>query len=334
MQDVDRLRDRVLDPPGSTARFLWLVLVGADRSMPSRGLAPEAMLRAVRGVAVHVESNRASGGDETVARDAPTSMDPLVVPVGLPAGYDHLVDEVAGAYGADEVVQPADPGRGPGSDGAPVVLHPAFAAELARASVPQHRRGLVVFFTGLSGSGKSTVAKALAERVLDREVRTVSLLDGDEVRRLLSAGLGFSRADREANIARIAFVAAEVARHGGMAIAAPIAPFAQGRAQVREMVARAGGDMVLVHVATPLEECERRDRKGLYAKARAGEVPEFTGISSPYEDPTDADLVIDTTGRTVQECVDQVWLLLQARGCLLEGDDGSTKSAVLRGTSW
>ena len=118
--------------------------------------------------------------------------------------------------------------------------------------------------------------------------RTVTSLDGDVVRHHLSKGLGFSREDRETNILRIGFVAAEIARHGGLAICSPIAPFESTRAAVRRMTEQAGGGFVLIHVATPLEECERRDRKGLYAKARAGEIPDFTGISSPYEAPTDA----------------------------------------------
>jgi sulfate adenylyltransferase len=171
---------------------------------------------------------------------------------------------------------------------------------------------VTVFFTGLSGSGKSTLARALTARLEDAG-RTVTLLDGDEVRRLLSAGLGFSREDIATNIARIAFVAAEVTRHGGIAVCAPIAPFAAVRADARDRVS-ATGDFVLVHVATPLAECERRDRKGLYARARAGEIRDFVGIDTPYEAPEDADLTLDTTGRNVDECLDAVWALLQKRG--------------------
>jgi len=170
----------------------------------------------------------------------------------------------------------------------------AVAAELRRARQPRSARGLVVFFTGLSGSGKSTVARDLRDALLERGDRTVSLLDGDLVRRLLSAGLTFSREDRDLNIARIGYVAAEVARHGGIAICAPIAPYAPARAAVRSMVTEVG-DFVLVHVSTPLAVCEARDRKGLYAKARAGVIGSFTGISDPYEEPADADLVLDTS---------------------------------------
>jgi sulfate adenylyltransferase len=167
-------------------------------------------------------------------------------------------------------------------------------------------RGLVVFFTGLSGSGKSTLARALHDLVIEDGGRTVTSLDGDVVRRHLSAGLSFSRADRETNILRIGWVAAEIARHRGIAICSPIAPFDSTRREVRAMVEEAGGVFVLVHVATPLEECERRDRKGLYAKARAGEIPDFTGISSPYDEPTDAAVRIDTTGRSIEDCLAQL----------------------------
>jgi len=175
----------------------------------------------------------------------------------------------------------------------------------------------VVFFTGLSGSGKSTISRALADRLLERGDRTVTSLDGDVVRHHLSKGLGFGRQDRETNIARIGWVAAEISRHHGVAVCSPIAPFDDTRRQVRAMAADAGGGFVLVHVATPLAECERRDRKGLYARARAGEIPDFTGLSSPYEEPTDATLRIDTTGRDIDECVDEVLGVLTDEGWLL-----------------
>ncbi|GAA3126378.1 hypothetical protein GCM10010466_16570 [Planomonospora alba] len=221
-----------------------------------------------------------------------------VAVVPLAPREDHAVDlelreRVAEAYGAAEHLAGPEPVVIPG---------------------PPHRRGLVVFFTGLSGSGKSTVARGLRDALLERGGRTVTYLDGDVVRHLLSAGLGFSRADRDLNIRRIGFVAAEAARHGGLAICAPIAPFAATRAEVRAMVEAVGADFLLVHVATPLAECERRDRKGLYAKARAGLIPEFTGVSSPYEEPDDADLVIDTTGISVESAVAAVLDPLVAGG--------------------
>ncbi len=177
-------------------------------------------------------------------------------------------------------------------------------------------QGLVVFFTGLSGSGKSTIARALHDVILEQGERTVTSLDGDVVRRHLSAGLTFSKEDRETNIRRIGWVAAEISRHGGVAICSPIAPFDATRRQVRAMVEDAGGAFVLVHVATPLEECERRDRKGLYAKARRGEIPEFTGISSPYEEPLDAAVQVDTTGRSIEDTLDDVLDVLAHLGYL------------------
>ncbi len=204
-----------------------------------------------------------------------------------------LREHVAAAYGATEHLAGPDPVVIPG---------------------PPHKRGLVVFFTGLSGSGKSTIARGVRDALLERGSRTVTYLDGDVVRRLLSKGLTFSREDRDLNIRRIGFVASEVARHGGLAICAPIAPYAATRAEVRAMVEEVGADFLLVHVATPLEECERRDRKGLYAKARAGLIPEFTGISDPYEEPDDADLVIDTTGMPVDAAVASVMTALTTGG--------------------
>ncbi len=156
--------------------------------------------------------------------------------------------------------------------------------------------GCTLWLTGLSGAGKSTIADAVAA-TLRAEGREVEVLDGDELRRGVSAGLGFSREDRDTNVLRIGWVAAQIAKHGGIAVCAPIAPYAAVRERVRrEAETQAGpGSFVLVHVATPLAECEARDRKGLYAKARRGEIPDFTGISSAYEAPDDADLVVDTS---------------------------------------
>jgi sulfate adenylyltransferase len=186
---------------------------------------------------------------------------------------------------------------------------------LSRWRPPRRERGVVVFFTGFSGSGKSTLAKALADFLTGHVDRTVTLLDGDIVRRMLSSGLGFDRAGRDLNVRRIGFVAAEVARHGGIAVCAPIAPYADSRAAVREMV-EAVGDLVLVHVATPLEECERRDTKGLYKKARAGVVTQFTGISDPYDVPLDAELSIDTSDVTLEDSLAVITDFLAAGGWL------------------
>ena len=161
----------------------------------------------------------------------------------------------------------------------------------------------MLFFTGLSGSGKSTVARGVSDALLETGERTVTFLDGDVVRRELSAGLTFSKADRDRNIRRIGWVAAEVARHGGMAICCPIAPYEDARAYARAQAEAAGGGFVLVHVATPLERCEQRDRKGLYAKARAGLITGMTGIDDPYEEPLDAEITIDTSDMSVDEAV-------------------------------
>jgi sulfate adenylyltransferase len=193
---------------------------------------------------------------------------------------------------------------------------PAVARELVRVRPPRRQRGLVVFFTGLSGSGKSTIAHGVADALAETGERTITVLDGDVVRRWLSAGLGFSREDRDANVRRIGFVAAEVARHGGLALCCPIAPYAQARASVRALAAAAGAGFALIYVATPLEVCEERDRKGLYAKARAGQLRGMTGVDDPYETPTDADLVLDTSDMAVPEAVDRVLRYLADEGWL------------------
>ena len=184
-----------------------------------------------------------------------------------------------------------------------VLLDPGPEVTAVGAAIsPDTKRGLVVFFTGLSGSGKSTLARALAD-VLDPPV---TLLDGDVVRRHLSRGLGFSREDRDLNVERIGWVAAEVAKHGGTAVCAPIAPYDEMRKRVRRMATDVGADFLLVWVSTPLEVCEARDRKGLYAKARRGELTGFTGIDDPYEAPTDADLVLDTSQLSVGDALTQL----------------------------
>jgi sulfate adenylyltransferase len=228
------------------------------------------------------------------------------------ATADHLLGErVVTAYAPGEVLGVTGEGQLP-DDIAAIVAFDRPAPE---------DQGLVLFFTGLSGSGKSTLARAVHDVVLETGERTVTSLDGDVVRRNLSAGLTFSREDRETNIRRIGWVAAEISRHGGVAICSPIAPYDATRKQVRAMVEAAGGAFVLVHVATPLEECERRDRKGLYAKARRGEIPDFTGISSPYEEPDDATVRVDTTGRSIEECAEEVLAVLYDAGYLTPTPD-------------
>ncbi len=185
--------------------------------------------------------------------------------------------------------------------------------ELRRRHPPRSKKGFTVFFTGLSGSGKSTIANVLRTKLLEAGGRSVTLLDGDIVRRNLSSELGFSKEHRDLNILRIGFVASEITKGGGIALCAPIAPYANVRKQNRELVTRYGG-YVLVYVSTPLEVCEARDRKGLYAKAKAGIIKDFTGVSDPYEIPEDADVVIDTSDISPEEAAQQVYLFLEKEG--------------------
>lgn len=192
---------------------------------------------------------------------------------------------------------------------------PEIAGELQRTYLPRHKQGFTVFFTGLSGAGKSTLANALVTKLLEIGGRPVTLLDGDIVRKHLSSELGFSKEHRDINIRRIGFVASEITKNSGIAICAPIAPYDNVRKEVRSMVVGHGG-FVLVHVATPLAVCEQRDRKGLYAKARAGIIPEFTGVSDPYEIPEDAELEIDTTEMTPEEGVSTILRYLVDMGFL------------------
>lgn len=197
---------------------------------------------------------------------------------------------------------------------------PEVERELQRRYPPRHRQGFSVFFTGLSGAGKSTLARILQVKFLEMNGRPVTLLDGDLVRKHLSSELGFSKEHRDINIRRIGFVASEITKNGGIALCAPIAPYHSVRQEVRAMI-EPWGSFVLVHVSTPLEVCEQRDRKGLYAKARAGLMPEFTGISDPYEPPSDADVVIDTTDMTPEEAAQKIILHLEREGYI--GADGA-----------
>jgi sulfate adenylyltransferase len=289
---VAPLTEEAVTDVARTARERGLapLLVACTGTGTPRDVSAPGLVRATLAAALAID------GAEVVA-----------VPVaarGDTAGDTALREAVAAAYGS--VHSPVTTGE----------LSPEVAALVEQDRPPRERRGVVLFLTGLSGSGKSTIARAVHDVLLERGDRTVTSLDGDVVRHHLSKGLGFSRADRETNIARIGWVAAEISRHHGVAICSPIAPFDSTRQEVRSMVDAAGGGFVLVHVATPLEECERRDRKGLYAKARAGQIPEFTGISSPYEVPADADLTIDTTGRALGECVDEVTTFLRRSGWL------------------
>ena len=269
---------------------LFLVLCGEGSPL---GLSRHGLIRATKVAASHFP------GSTVIAVPVAARPDP---------GADQAFRErIVEAYApGDRIYWPTGGGS-----------YPADVAEVVAVDRPSgFDRGLVVFFTGLSGSGKSTISQSLRDRVLECGERTVSLLDGDRVRRNLSLGLSFSRQDRETNVERIGWVAAEIARHGALAICSPIAPFDRTRKKARAMVTETGAAFVLVHVATPLAECEARDRKGLYAKARRGEIPEFTGISSPYEVPEDAEIVIDTTDRSIQSVLDEVLSFLVTGGWL------------------
>jgi sulfate adenylyltransferase len=191
--------------------------------------------------------------------------------------------------------------------------YPEVVQELRRSYPPRHKQGLTIFFTGLSGSGKSTIANALITKFLETGGRPVTLLDGDLVRKNLSSELGFSKEHRDINIRRIGYVASEITKNGGIAVCAPIAPYEATRKAVRQMIEPFGG-FILVHAATSIEVCEQRDRKGLYAKARAGIVKEFTGISDPYEAPVDAEVVIDTAKLSPEEAAQTIILHLEREG--------------------
>jgi sulfate adenylyltransferase len=290
---TDALTDEQLREINGLGPVVLLALVG--HGTPE--LSPVALLRATLLVAAH--------------------LDAVVVAVPLAAHGDPQADHELGLQVVGNYAGP-DPVHGL-QEGGELPLE--LTEIVARDQPGPAEQGLVLFFTGLSGSGKSTLARALMDRLLEQGLRTVTSLDGDVVRRNLSAGLTFSKEDRETNIRRIGWVAAEISRHGGVAVCSPIAPFDETRQQVRAMVDDAGGAFFLVHVATPLEECERRDRKGLYAKARRGEIPEFTGISSPYEEPEDADVRVDTTGRSIEDALDDVILALTEAGYVDLSDD-------------
>jgi sulfate adenylyltransferase len=192
---------------------------------------------------------------------------------------------------------------------------PEVVKELRRTRPPRSNQGFTVFFTGLSGSGKSTIANAIMVKLMELGGLPVTLLDGDVVRKHLSSELGFSKEHRDVNIKRIGYVASEITKNGGIAICAPIAPYTATRRAVREMV-ESYGAFVEVHIATSLEECERRDRKGLYKLAREGKIKEFTGISDPYEIPVAAELVLQTEAKDVDTCAQSVLLRLENMGLI------------------
>ena len=186
------------------------------------------------------------------------------------------------------------------------------------------QRGTAIFFTGLSGAGKTSISNALNEYIQRRGDRTVTMLDGDVVRGVLTPELGFSREHRDLNVLRIAYVASEVTKHGGIAICAQIAPYAGTREKARDMVTRYGS-FVEVYVATPIEICEARDPKGLYAKARAGLMKAFTGIDDPYEQPVHAEIVLDTRNSTPEECAQTIADWLMEAGILSKLESGLSR---------
>lgn len=192
---------------------------------------------------------------------------------------------------------------------------PTVVQELRRSKPPRAKQGFTVLFTGFSGSGKSTIANALMVKLMEMGGRPVTLLDGDIVRKNLSSELGFSKEHRDLNIRRIGYVASEITKNGGIAICAPIAPYAATRRAVREDI-EGFGAFLEVHVATSIEECERRDRKGLYKLAREGKIKEFTGISDPYDVPVNPELVIETENVDVDNCAHQVLLKLESMGLI------------------
>jgi sulfate adenylyltransferase len=311
--DGRRVTGVVCDRPLLGGDIERIRAVGADRVLliartagrQAGGLPPESLVRAV------LAAGRALGNATVVA--APLRrLDP--------ARDAEAAGRLAAAYGVTDPLELDDApwqdalARLDGEDPLPDEIAPAgVRTELRRWRPPKSRRGLVVFFTGLSGSGKSTLARALVDALLEDGRRTLTVLDGDVVRRELSRGLGFSQADRDLNVRRIGWVAAEVARHGGLAVCAPIAPYAATRAVVRAEAEAVGG-FFLVHVATPLAVCEQRDHKGLYAKARAGLIPQFTGISDPYEDPDDAEFVVDTSTEPLDDALDRLLTALRRDG--------------------
>ena len=193
--------------------------------------------------------------------------------------------------------------------------YPEVLDTLRTVYPPPRERGITLFFTGLSGAGKSTLAKIMYGRFIEEGRRSVTLLDGDVVRSHLSSELGFSKSHRDLNVRRIGFVASEITKNRGVAICAPIAPYAATRRDVREMI-ETHGAMIEIHLSTPLEVCEARDRKGLYARARKGLIPEFTGISDPYEEPEEPEIRIDTTDLSPMQAAQEIYLYLLAKGYL------------------
>ena len=302
-----------------------LLLPYSARECPERERVLHAIIRQNFGATHMVSFERASQRRRPEDRESrcKTLLDEL--DIESIAVHAHGYDPAHGAFtptagaGPDMVALPSpDEVSRLLRNGEPVpewFTYPEVVEALAAVHRPAAKRGLVVFFTGLSGSGKSTIGRYVFGRLLEEGSRPVTLLDGDEVRQHLSSELGFSKEHRDLNIRRIGYVAAEIAKNGGIAVCAPIAPYASTRNAVRDMVER-NGTFIEIHVATPLEVCEARDRKGLYALARAGKIKEFTGISDPYEVPDQPTLRIDTSQVSPQSAGEQVLVTLAAAGFL------------------
>jgi sulfate adenylyltransferase len=267
--------------------------------VPSPAGTPAAVTRALAVLAANLGAAALLVADDAAGTVARIPLRPVGAPGAVLAAHDHRAIRAALASDAPH----------PGLDDA------GIRQLLSRAYPPRGRQGFCVLLTGLSGAGKSTIARHLSAALLGRLLRPVSLLDGDVVRLHLSSGLGFDRASREANLARLAFVAREICQAGGIVICAPIAPYAASRARMRAVVEEVGG-FVEIHVATPLLVCEQRDPKGLYARARAGQLATFTGIDDPYEEPASPDLRIDTSALPLDTAVARIVAQLAARGYL------------------
>ena len=278
--------------PARRARLLIAVLV--SRLAPTRGVIGGGTL-----VDLAEEAKR-------MIKDANPLLECEILVLPWPRTDAPSLEALAQQLGATSITPSTDV-----DDGTLTEFPPQATAALRAASNPEKHGGAVILFTGLSGSGKSTISRALANALRDFHLHT-ELLDGDELRRRVSQHLGFDRASRVQNVMNIARVAAEAAAGGAIAIAAPIAPFHEARSAAREIVA-GKVPFIMIYISTPLEVCEARDRKGLYARARTGEIAEFTGISSPYEPPDDADLTIDASRIPLEESVDLILALLRER---------------------
>ncbi len=298
---------------------LWHAIVSQNYGCSHMIIGPKhANPPAIDGKADFYEQDQAKDLVAEFAGDLEIKLVPVEAKQYVPSLRKYLPESEIKAKGLDSVEYTDAQLKKDLTMGEPVpdwFSYPEVVSELRKAYPPRSKQGLTLLFTGLSGAGKSTIAKIVYGKLLESGGRPVTLLDGDVVRLNLSSELGFSKEHRNINVRRIGFVASEITKNRGIAICAPIAPYTQMRRDVREMI-EPHGSFIEVHVATSLTECENRDRKGLYAKARKGEIPEFTGISDPYETPENPEIRIDTTGCTPMECVQDIFLYLIREGYL------------------